>query len=268
MNEFLANLYGTAETIGAGQGSDTEKLAQAEVLNQMFESEGIDVNQLDPMTITKVANTIFGDANQIKLAEDEEEEEDDEKKKEKESADKLAEADYLGRVMAHSYVNELAEIEKQADLKSTIAKNKDRILETGKKVKEWAKKPAEHYKMLRKGTRGTVTVSDAMGNLITRDIPGAEGASKGQALLATLKSHKGHAAAAGGLGLAGAGALGGAGYGVHKLLKKKESALDVLAEQRALEILNASGYGNEQEKLAAAVDNRALQLLREAGYDV
>ena len=144
MNEWLNKMYGTAETIGAAPASDdTEKLAQAELLNQMLEAEGYDVDKLSADTIVKVANALFGADNKLKVADEmppqfaakaeekkeegkeehekgetkEEEKKEEEKKdedEEKKAADELAQADFVGRMMAHAYVNELAAIEKQA----------------------------------------------------------------------------------------------------------------------------------------------------------
>ena len=115
MNEFLAELYNTRETIGAGAGaSDVEKLAEAQILDQMFEAEGIDVNQLPDETIVKVAHELFG-ANSalVKMAEEEEGEEHESKEspehekgeeEEESEEDKVAQADFLGRVMFNNFI--------------------------------------------------------------------------------------------------------------------------------------------------------------------
>ena len=61
-------------------------------------------------------------------------------------------------------------------------------------------------------------------------------------------------------GLAGAGAYG---------MSKKSSALNILAEARAMEVLAEHGIGVEdhgQDKLASAVDQRAYEMLVEAGF--
>jgi hypothetical protein len=69
----------------------------------------------------------------------------------------------------------------------------------------------------------------------------------------------------------GAGAVGGgtaAAAGGTAAALKKESALDTLAEKRAMEILEENGYtfDDGQDKLAEAVEQRAFEMLVNAGY--
>lgn len=281
MNEFLAELYGTRETIGASDSSDVEKLAEAQILDSVLQSEGINVDDLDDGTILKLAYEIFGDDSQlVKMAaegeeEEKKEDEGEEEEEEEESAEeKTAEADLLGRIMAHSMVQELGNIEMQKMARvvnpdTGVKAVKAAISGAGKgmsggksmgglegKVREllWkAKAPGRTYSFARKA-KFEGGKSERMGRL--------------RAGLAAARSHKPHTAvAAGGLGLAG----GGAAYGAHKLKggKKKEgSALNKLAEQRALEILAENGYefDDGQDKLASAVEQRAWEMLAEAGY--
>ena len=157
MNAFLAEMYNTRQNIGAesqdGVAADIEKVAEAQLLEDMFTAENVDVNTLDPMTILKVASALFGeDSALVKSAEETVEEEakregepvaqekkekasagdgevppqfkkeekksEEKKEEEKEESmeDKVAEADFLGRVMAHSYIDELSNLEKSAAL--------------------------------------------------------------------------------------------------------------------------------------------------------
>ena len=270
MNEFLAELYNTRETIGAGAGaSDVEKLAEAQILDQMFEAEGIDVNQLPDETIVKVAHELFG-ANSalVKMAaegddahEDEEESESpEEEKKEHEHGeseadesdeDKVAQADFLGRVMAHSFVQERDAIEKDAGLAEVGGKVMKALRSAGSAAK---KAPG-----MLKGKGEAMAKSYAKGVKGTAAHPGSK--LKGIARLA--KEHKKTVG-----GLAGGAALA-AGGGAAAAMHKKSSALDTLAEQRALEILAENGIGvqsDEQAKLASAVEQRAYEMLVEAGY--
>jgi len=198
MNEFLADLYGTRQQVGASEPSNIDKLAEAQILDDLFKAEGVDVDQLPNETLLKVAHELFGDnsalikaagelppalaekAEEKKEGEDESEEE--EKKEDESEEEKLANADYIGRVMAHAFWNEKSELEKAASSKKTFAKKAS----------------------------------------------------------------------------------------VHK-----PTALDVLAEQRAQELLKEAGYqagapvqSSDEQKLAAAVDARALEMLKAAGYPV
>lgn len=263
MDEFLAELYGTRETIGAGESdtSDLDKLAEAQILDNMFEAEGINVEELPDEAILKMAHQLFGDNSALvkeamegaeKEEEETEEEEtpEEEAKEEKEEAkeaseesfsEKLAQADQLGRVMAHAFVQEQSEIEKQAAagaagkfLQAGLKKGK-KLLQTGKKVGEKAGK---------------------------------------KALKAGKKAGKKYGPAAGAGAGVGLGVGGLAGYLAGK--DKKGSALDMLAEERALEMLKEAGIdiaeqqqpevSSREEMLKAAVDARALEMLVEAGY--
>jgi len=287
MNEFLAELYGTAENIGATPGNDTEKLAQAEYLGQLFEADGIDINQVDPATIEKVASAVFGTDNQIKLAEDEkkkhekdeseEEEEKEEAKKEGSAEEKLAEADFLGRVMAHSFVDEQAAIQKEAAsvggavkaVKETAGKGHELVKRLGKKI-------IGEERLGRVGLHGagkeTSEQASRMleGGMAPRRVQATlrKRPELGEAAIEHARKSMSRAAAGAGYGALGLGAAGLAGGGaaaVHAM-KKKESALDVLAEQRAMEILGQSGVQDESQKLASAVEQRAYEMLAEAGY--
>lgn len=305
MNEFLANLYGTAQDVGASTGDDTEKLAQAQILDQMFEAEGINIDELHPQTVVKVAEAIFGDETKIaeedvenaqheggesKKEEKKEEAKEDEKK---EAEEKLAEADFLGRVMAHSFENERREIEKQAGLGDKITRGGKAVWEglkgaaTGKNIKaglselekskglaasaEKTKTVGQTASRIAEGTKSRIVRQKAEG------VASRAGERAGKALQESAAARSGGrktlakgVAQTAGLYGAGATALGGAGYAAGHHGAKKESALDVLAEQRAAEILSEYGVNEAtgEEKLASAVEQRAWEMLAEAGYTV
>lgn len=282
MNEFLADLYGTRESIGSGNASDVEKLAEAQVLDQVFKSEGIDVDTLPDEAIVKVAHELFGDNSAIvKAAQDEpaaegetaeeeaeeEEEEEEEKSDEEKTAEDLQKADFYGRVMAHSFTQERNIIEKtggKASLLKRLGRSASgaaesasksgrkllkKVKKTGKSVgKELTSNPVSTFRegrALRMGAGGKGGLKETL-----KDV--------GQ----TIGAHKLQAGLAGGALAAGAGAAA---------LHKKGSALDVLAEKRAMEILEANGVqfeATEEEKLAEAVEARAVEILAENGYTV
>lgn len=238
MNQFLAELYGTADNIGATD--DVEKLAQAEVVNQMIQAEGLSVDDVDADTILKVAEHLFGADNELaKVAQEGGEEpseapakEKKEKKEEEEeeAAEKMAEADFIGRMMAHAMVDELGSIEKEAGAKEKAMGALKKVLETG-----------------------------AYG------VGRAAGAGKKS--LEFIKAHPKASVGVGGGLLAAGGGL--AAYkGLKGKKKKASAALDALAEERALAILKEAGYQVEdpdQTKLAEAVEARAYEMLAEAG---
>jgi len=144
MDEFLEAMYNTRENIGLADGGqdDIEKMAEAELVAATLQEEGYDLDRLDGNDILKVAHALFG-ANSalVKSAQEESEEEEEEEspalekaeekaeekvekmfeKKKEGSAEedletKLAHADFLGRVMAHSFVDEWAKMEKAAQV--------------------------------------------------------------------------------------------------------------------------------------------------------
>jgi hypothetical protein len=290
MNEFLADLYKTAETIGATtpaapSSSDVEKLAQAEVVDQFLQSKGVDVNSLGAEDILKVAAEIFGPNNELaKLAQEGKcekcgmapckcpaapKKEDEEKKaaaiKEAEAKEKAAEADFLGRQIAHSFVNELYNIEKTGGEKT--AGLGGQLLQS---AKNWGQLAAHAAKTNPKGALQAVAVPAA--------------ALGGTGFLAGRVSKQGSEKTA----------------SAQPNGEEKPSALDILAEKYAMEILKANGiepqqpsepseqekiaaaveflqkHGlqvvqpaqptDEQQKLAAAVEERAWEMLKAAGY--
>jgi len=104
MDEWLANVYGTN---AAGSENDLEKTAQAMMLEKLAESEGIDLSGLNEEQLDSLAQQVVSDneaqpgtaAPEAQVPAGEEE-----------AQAKFAEADFLGRVMAHSYTQELSKI--------------------------------------------------------------------------------------------------------------------------------------------------------------
>lgn len=181
--------------------------------------------------------------------------------------EKIAEADYLGRVMAHAYVAERREIEKEAAAKAKTASKLDNL-------------------------KGAVAMTGAAAS---------KAADKGKAALKSGGGKVMEHLKAKGKTYAGIGAVGGgsaaAGYAAGKSKSKKASAeqpaeeteqkmsaLDTLALARAQEILKEHGIdptaqAEETEKkssineeqadlLAQKVEERALALIADAGYEL
>lgn len=278
MNEFLANLYGTAQDVGASTGDDAEKLAQAQILDQMFEAEGINIDELHPQTVVKVAEAIFGD--NTKIAEEDVETAQHEKDEKKDAEEKLAEADFLGRVMAHSFENERREIEKTALSASNIGRSGLNLGKRGveavgrglghigstvtKPIKGAVERAAEKS-VTRKAIKDVAKMPGSgyeKNQLVDALRKGEVGFSPNELTAAKRKIHRAVGGAVAGGGLLAAGA------GTAAAMHKKESALDILAEQRAAEILSQYGVSSGEEKLASAVEQRAWEMLAEAGYDV
>lgn len=286
MDARLAEIYGTNEDV-----SDLEKSAAAELAEKLAEGEEMNLDGLSDEDIESLAQEVLA-SNEEQAEEETEEEATEEEPAEKqagadETEEKLAEADYIGRVMAHAYVNELKSIDKAAGAKEDMKKHmkpksaenpphtrmemaKFKAKDLGEKAKAKAQRVGTHLRRA--------------GNTLKAGITGHYGDTKYSKLLEgghhLTKMQRGKI-----LGKAGAGAaaIGAAGYGAKKLKEKmssaeeqKASALDTLAEQRALEILKENGVelesqekqagGDKWDVLAQAVEARAMEMLEAEGY--
>jgi hypothetical protein len=114
MDEWLSQVYGT------GQGSDIEKTAQNMMLQKLAEEEGIDLSGLNDEELDALAQAVVaegegggeqyveGDAGDVGGDE--------------ELQAKFAEADFLGRVMAHAYTQELQKIASEGEAPAAAPK--------------------------------------------------------------------------------------------------------------------------------------------------
>ena len=290
MNAELASYYNTP---GA---EDLEKQASVENFAKLAAKHGIDLTQMDNNEVDALYAEVYPEFSKTAEEEDDEDEDEDEDKKKSASyhfqeklsfQEKTAEADFMGRVMAHSFTQELDNIEKVAvEAQPGTPRSASRL----------AQDVAARQK--RKGGGGGATLGST-----GRTVSGADALKAGQgkkdyaSMGSRLKSYRRRAvkaignnpgrAAAAGLGLAAA--TGGAAYLAGK--KKKASAdFEELAANHAIKIASASGYDEDQalqlvssvynlgleetEKVAYVQDFddalhvRGLEYLETAGYDV
>jgi hypothetical protein len=271
MDEFLSELYGTKETISGYGADDVEKTAATEFLVKLAVAEGVDLNELSDeevgMLLEEVEKTAAADG---------------EPEIEDEAQEKLAEADFLGRAMAHAYVSELAEIEKEAGIGETAGKAYQAVrgalgraggaakrgaeaagewtgvsgIRRGLAQRKAGKRVAEYGKSRMEGT--PKTVKELAGELAAKKRrAGGEEAKAGLKRLGLRV----------GLPAAGAAALGGGAYAAGKSKNSFNEDFEALAQERAYEMLADAGY--DIEKVAEAdVEVRALQMLEQAGYPV
>ena len=281
MDEQLAQIYGTNQSNDA---EDLEKTAAAELLVKLAEEQGVDLREFSDEEIAQLVQELYSE----KTAEEKDEkkeppkEEKKEEKKEEEAKEKAAEADFLGRVMAHAYVQELNQIEKEAGVKEKYEAAKGAVAGGGKKGKELLERFGARYKP-----------SVAAGKeAVKGERPGGR---SGSTLFLTKKERAGAALEAlkkapGEVKAVGAAGLGAAAYeaGKHQDEKRAEdeSALKTLIEKRAYDILAGNGWVNEQGEVLAppqaeqpeqakeasvleqAVEVEALKLLEANGYPV
>lgn len=119
MDEQLAAIYGTGQPVAYDQ-EDLQKTAAAELLVKLAAEQGVDLNQFSDQEIGEMITDLYKSAQDEGAPpfppkkEEDKKEEAKEEEKEKEAQAKFAEADFLGRVMAHAMVQELNNIDKQA----------------------------------------------------------------------------------------------------------------------------------------------------------
>ena len=101
MNELLAQIYGTSRTEEAPEIEKTAEAALLEELEKVAAEEGIDLNELSDDDIIEILSEATGNDQTEKTASEDVPEE---------AQEKLAEADFLGRTMAHAFYQELNNI--------------------------------------------------------------------------------------------------------------------------------------------------------------
>jgi hypothetical protein len=264
MDAQLAEIYGTGQEANAED--DQVKLAAAELLVKLAGDNNVDLSQFSD---AEVADMVVELQKQAELPPQFQKKEEGEEKKETpeskesgesssespeakkaEAAEKVAEADFLGRVMAHSFAQECKEIEKEAGFK-------DKAVGAAKGLPAFLKN---------KGVAASKAVAGA-GKSVAKET--GHGTAVGRHTLRDqAEKHPWLTAGA-------AGAAGAAG-GAAAMHKKSE------AEQRALVMAKEAGWvdpeGNlvappaEETKTASpldlAVERRALEMLEANGYPV
>lgn len=262
MDPTLAQIYGTNQSADA---TDLEKLAADELAAGLAEDGGINVNDLSQDQIEAMAQEVLNDISGAD-GKDEEAENTD---ADDETLAKVAEADRLGRIMAHAMNQELVSIQKEASAAEQLKAEKAGLL--GKRSKD-----------VRGVGRQARDTAGRAGRAVS-----SKASEVGGKVMSALKQHGGKAMSAAkgvaakhpkaALGLGAAGVAAGA-FGAGRM-SKKSSALDTLARAHVLEILQASGIDPDtlqlqQEKvseadpataLSNAVESRAWEILAQYG---
>tara|TARA_B100000886_G_scaffold329068_1_gene278074 strand:+ start:176 stop:802 length:627 start_codon:yes stop_codon:yes gene_type:complete len=119
MNELLAQAYGTYENINNNNG--VEKTAEAALLDELQKvatAEGIDLNDFSEDDIVEILSEAVNGVEEVEKTASAEEVDAEQ--------EKLAEADFLGRTMAHAFYDELTAI--QGGVEKTASRNSDNFL--------------------------------------------------------------------------------------------------------------------------------------------
>lgn len=250
---FLSQYYGTSVPEPT-EGDSLEKMAQLHLLEKLAEDEEIDLTQYSDEEILAMTDQVFGEGGE------EPEAQGDDGDYEKIAAARFEEADYLGRVMAHSMWNELDAIQKAA------AKAGPGVsYPAGAPAAEFDKEFARGAKKKRVAAARAADAAKYEGSAMAgRGHSGARSVGKAEggvrSALSKMKTRKGRGKAALiGAGLAGGAALAAGGVlGAKALKKRKEeqqktaSALDTLSDSRAFDILANYGYVTEQGEIIPA----------------
>lgn len=228
-----------------------EKAASAILFEKMAEEEDIDLDSLTDEQLQELY-THFLDNVIPSMTEEQPAQKQASAEEVEEAQAKLAEAEILGRYMARSFMDELNGAEKQAGVGTSLHNLMHNLKGGG--VSRAAKAVASHN-------------------------PGTSASGQkalGGALKKTIRANRAAGASAGALGTA---SLAAGAYGLKKLHDKKKAKkdeskeasavlFDKLAEERANEILEANGVGQEESELSFddMVTLRAVEMLQGAGY--
>jgi hypothetical protein len=264
MNQFLAQYYGTTagtdDTLAEKTASEqAQEEANLELFAKMAHENGIDLEKLSEEQVLELYNATFDKVAEEDKAppfakkdddKDDGKKDEDEKKaaaeaeftEKKAAAEKIAEADFLGRVMAHAYVNEMRKIasaaetgeEKDASAEMKVRSFGDKLRSAAHHAKETAGKAKDHASSAAdKGGKAL----EYVGKKVTEKATG----------VGTHGMNPSHAKGVGAATVgAGAAAVGGAAYGASKARKGKDkeaSALDELAIKRAMDMVD--GFNKE-----------------------
>lgn len=291
MDPKLAEVYQTNQP----DESDVEALATAALAEKLAEADEVNVDGLSDDEAEALASQILdGDsgsadaqdegepeaeaAAEEPAAEGEEKTAGEEGEQLTPEQEKIAEADYLGRVMAHAYVAERKEIEKEAAAKSKTASKVDNLKGAVAMTGSALSKKKDALKAGAKGAANKVgkflenhpktTTGLAVGGLTAAGVGSEYGKMKVQAKMNKKEMDKKSSAeqpaeteqpmsALDQLALARA----------HEILK--EHGIDPSAEQPAEEPEQEKKSSIDEEKaalLAQKVEERAQAMLTEAGY--
>lgn len=148
MNVMLAELFGTGGQAKTAGAEDQEKLAQVELFSKLAAEEGIDLDKLSDEQVRHLWHETFADKTAsaepaAAAPADVEKKAQAEFEEKRAAAVKVAEAEYLGRVMAHAMVQELGKIG-EAQSKTAGANGaptlKDRLLKVAGELPPWLNK--------------------------------------------------------------------------------------------------------------------------------
>lgn len=268
MDQDLAAIFGTnqeQQPQDTSEMDDMEKLAQLTLLDAYATQQGTDLSHLSQDEALELAGQVV--AEQEKVASSQVAEPTEMEKTAEENFNEFA---YGGKIFAHSATREFNEIQKEAAGVGEIGKAA-RLARLGEHAKNIGGAIGRGTGALRTGEHKEL-----------RQL--AKTVRKGEKAPWLKKELRTEQLKRLGKGVATAAGVGGAGAGVAAAGKRKESAaVEQLANARAYEILQAHGLADNQgnvvppdqlqektaaDQLNATVDDRAWEIIKEAGYPV
>lgn len=248
MDQFLANFYGTNASEKTASAEDLEKEASVELFMKLASEQNIDLANMPDQQVQALYNSWVEKSAQAQggqpaaqtqktAGEDEDKKKREEAEKEhgekKAAAEKIAEADFLGRVMAHSYAQELRKI--------AAAQN-------GEGAKTAGEMPEAFRKALdaKKGEGGDEKKDDKEEKKDDKKEASAASSKKASAIDELALHHAVKIAQAGGFDPAQAArkvaAVAELGLLGESTKVASAATVDGAVEVRALEFLEAAGY--------------------------
>jgi len=203
MDQYLAQMYGTGQEAGDVDTAITKIAAD-------LQEEDINIDDLTDEQVEALVAAYAEEGAPEETATDGETE------KTAEAEQKFAEADYMGRIIAHSFVNEVGDIQKQA---SAGGEDREKDAARGKAKKLLARMTGGRY--------GKATLRERLGEA-------AQAVGKGaKKVVGKIPGGKAGRIAA---GVGAAGALGAGGYAAMRK-KSSDTTLDAAIEAKAIELL-------------------------------
>lgn len=295
MDSFLADYFGTNQTVPDQATDDLEKMAQLVMLDKIAEDQNIDLSSLSDDEYVALAAEVFN-GGQTKVAH-QQPSPDQMNEQEKIAHARFEEAKFLGQVVAHSMWNELESIQKHAASPQTeggtLISGGVGTERAGKTLASGAPGGMESgSKTLAGGLAGRRGEAEkAMKETAKKGI-GERLKSLASKGVGAVKAHPGKAALIAGGTLAAAGGAEALRRGLKSRKDDDEgqdkaaSAFDTLSDARAYEILQEYGLADEHgnvvtpdqlygqsektagDELAEAVELDALRKLASLGYQV
>jgi len=301
MNDWLAQMYNTNQEVPE---EDTQKLAQAELFAKIASDHGVDLESLDADQVGELYAQVFPEEVKEAAIGGDAEAHWEEKRA---SEEKFAEADMMGRIMAHSFHNESEEIKEAAGLTELGMRARGALGTAGTALKDAAsgKGLRTGYKALKEARTAGASTSRLKAIVKKHGVGAYVGKGKNMKGVSQIeKKWKGMQEAGakgvmrrgalrtGALYGAGAAGVGGGAYaaGAGKSKKASAEAFEEISGNYAIEIAKEAGYDvdeafdrinavytlglGESEKVAHVSDFddgvhvRALEYLDAASYDV